>query len=370
MSYEDFVRYFAKFSVALQRSPSQKAWAEARCRGAVTVEEPALCYSLKLTRPAHVVVGVHQRDESTLGAPSEYAHVGFAILKDGKYITGCSPAADRQQFSPDIKELNEWPAGEYGVRLLSTTFSPKTEVELLHGLLASSYDPVAFRTTTMIFSRFNVSGSGSLSVGEGGEAASLLNACGLTKIADITQLMAHAQRRDGLSSTDVGNWLAAHPTYTEILQKLGYEHTSKGLICAGARGLGVSVHADARLCPQTRRIHTIHRKGRRGAAHPRNGHDGPLRRPRGPRTRRLSGASVLVKNVGSQKTKVTVDVAKSRNCQSHTGALVASASLNPGEARVLHHVCPAGRGAWGFAYGAVRVRWRTAKVRGFRDLRL
>ena len=98
MSYEDFVRYFAKFSVALQRSPSSKPWAEARCRGAVTVEEPALCYSLKLTRPAHVVVGVHQRDERTLGAPSEYAHVGFAILKDGKYVTGCSPAADRQQF--------------------------------------------------------------------------------------------------------------------------------------------------------------------------------------------------------------------------------------------------------------------------------
>mgnify|MGYP002815779466 CR=1 FL=1 len=45
MAYEDFIRYFAKFSVALQRSPSQKAWAEARCRGAVTVEEPALTYS-------------------------------------------------------------------------------------------------------------------------------------------------------------------------------------------------------------------------------------------------------------------------------------------------------------------------------------
>ena len=30
-----------------------------------------------------------------------------------------------------------------------------------------------------------------------------------------------------------------------------------------------------------------------------------------------------------------MDVAKSRNCQSHTGALIASASLNPGEARVL-----------------------------------
>ena len=28
-------------------------------------------------------------------------------------------------------------------------------------------------------------------------------------------------------------------------QRLGYEHTSKGLICVGARGLGVSVHADA-----------------------------------------------------------------------------------------------------------------------------
>ena len=37
MAYEDFVRYFAKFSVALQRSPSSKPWSEARCRGAVTV---------------------------------------------------------------------------------------------------------------------------------------------------------------------------------------------------------------------------------------------------------------------------------------------------------------------------------------------
>ena len=27
----------------------------------------------KVARPAHVVVGVHQRDERTLGAPSEYA---------------------------------------------------------------------------------------------------------------------------------------------------------------------------------------------------------------------------------------------------------------------------------------------------------
>ena len=69
MAYEDFIKYFAKFSVSLQRSPSSKPWAEARCRGAVTVEEPALTYSLKLTRPAHVVVGVHQRDERTLGAP-------------------------------------------------------------------------------------------------------------------------------------------------------------------------------------------------------------------------------------------------------------------------------------------------------------
>ena len=92
----------------------------------------------------------------------------------------------------------------------------------------SSYDPVAYRTTTdEIFSRFNVSGSGSLSVGEGGEAAALLAACGLTKIADITQLMATRQRRDGLSSSDVGNWLAAHPNYTEILKSRGYEHTSK-----------------------------------------------------------------------------------------------------------------------------------------------
>ena len=57
--------------------------------------------------------------------------------------------------------------------------------------------------------------------------------------------MAHAQKADGLSATDLGNWLQAHPTYTEILKKLGYEHTSKGLICVGARGLGVSVHADA-----------------------------------------------------------------------------------------------------------------------------
>ncbi len=215
----------------------------------------------------------------------------------------------------------------------------------------SSYDPVAFRTTTdEIFSRFNVSGSGSLSVGEGGEAASLLAACGLTKIADITQLMAHAQRRDGLSATDLGNWLAAHPTYTEILKKLGYEHTSKGLICVGARGLGVSVHADAAVSLKPIASTPSIVKAAEELPILKTGTMVPYDDLEVYASRRLSGASVLVKNVGSQKTKVTVDVAKSRNCQSHTGALVASASLNPGEARVLHHVCPAGRGAWGFAY--------------------
>merc|ERR1719181_206632 len=352
MSYEDFIRYFAKFSVSLQRSPSSKAWAEARCRGAVTVEEPALTYALKLTRPAHVVVGVHQRDERTLGAPSEYAHVGFAVLKDGKYVTGCSPAADRQQFSPDIKELNEWPAGEYTVCAYCLQHSlRKPKSNYFTDSWPSSYDPVAFRTTTdEIFARFNVSGSGSLSVGEGGEAASLLNACGLTKIADITQLMAHAQRRDGLSASDLGNWLAAHPTYTEILKRLGYEHTSKGLICVGARGLGVSVHADAAVSLKPVASTPSIVKAAEELPILKTGTMVPYDDLEVYASRRLSGASVLVKNVGAQKTKVTVDVAKSRNCQSHTGALVASASLDPGEARVLHHVCPAGRGAWGFAY--------------------
>ena len=352
MAYEDFVRYFAKFSVALQRSPSSKPWAEARCRGAVTVDEPALCYSLKLTRPAHVVVGVHQRDERTLGAPSEYAHVGFAVLKDGKYVTGCSPAADRQQFSPDIKSLEVWPAGEYTVCAYCLQHSlRKPKSNYFTDSWPSSYDPVAYRTTTdEIFSRFNVSGSGSLSVGEGGEAASLLAACGLTKIADITQLMAHAQRRDGLSSTDVGNWLQAHPTYTEILKKLGYEHTSKGLICVGARGIGVSVHADAAVSLKPIASTPSIVKAAEELPILKTGTMVPYDDLEVYASRRLSGASVLVKNVGAQKTKVTVDVAKSRNCQSHTGALVASASLNPGEARVLHHVCPAGRGAWGFAY--------------------
>ena len=352
MAYEDFVRYFAKFSVALQRSPSSKPWAEARCRGAVTVEEPALTYSLKLTRPAHVVVGVHQRDERTLGAPSEYAHVGFAVLKDGKYVTGCSPAADRQQFSPDIKELNEWPAGEYTVCAYCLQHSlRKPKSNYFTDSWPSSYDPVAFRTTTdEIFARFNVSGSGSLSVGEGGEAASLLNACGLTKIADITQLMSHAVKRDGLSSSDLGNWLAAHPTYTEILKRLGYEHTSKGFICVGARGLGVSVHADAAVSLKPVASTPSIVKAAEELPILKTGTMVPYDDLEVYAARRLSGASVLVKNVGAQKTKVTVDVAKSRNCQSHTGALVASASLDPGEARVLHHVCPAGRGAWGFAY--------------------
>ena len=352
MAYEDFVKYFAKFSVSLQRSPSQKAWAEARCRGAVTVQEPALCYSLKLTRPAHVIVGVHQRDDRTLGAPSEYAHMGFAILKDGKYVTGCSPASDRQQFSPDVKSLDVWPAGEYTVCAYCLQHSlRKPKSNYFTDSWPAKYDPVAYRTTTdEIFSRFNISGSGSLSVGEGGEAASLLAACGLTKIADITQLMAHAQRRDGLSSSDLGNWLAAHKNYAEVLKTLGYEHTSKGLICVGARGLGVSVHADAAVSLKPVASTPSIVKAAEELPILRTGTMVPYDDLEVYATRRLSGASVLVKNVGAQKTKVTVDVAKSRNCQSHTGSLVASASLNPGEARVLHHVCPAGRGAWGFAY--------------------
>ena len=45
---------------------------------------------------------------------------------------------------------------------------------------------------------------------------------------------------------------------------------------------------------------------------------------------------------------MTVDVAKSRNCQSHTGALVASASLNLGARRGASPP-PGGRGAWGLA---------------------
>jgi hypothetical protein len=352
MAYDDFVKYFAKFSVSLQRSPSQKAWAEARCRGAVTVAEPALCYSLKLTRPAHVVVGVHQRDERTLGAPGDYAHVGFAVLRDGKYITGCSPASDRQQFSPDIKSLEVWPAGDYVVCAYCLQHSlRKPKSNYFTDSWPAKYDPVAFRTTTdEIFSRFNVSGSGSLSVGEGGEAASLLAACGLTKIADITQLMAHAQKRDGLSPNDLGNWLSAHKNYAEVLKTLGYEHTSKGLICVGARGLGVSVHADAAVSLKPVASTPSIVKAAEELPILRTGTMVPYDDLEVYALRRLSGASVLVKNVGSQKTKVTVDVAKSRNCQSHTGALVASASLNPGEARVLHHVCPAGRGAWGFAY--------------------
>ena len=188
---------------ALQRSPSSKAWAEARgVGGLLRLSSLPVCYSLKLTASPHAIVGVHQRDERTLGAPSEYAHVGFAVLKDGKYVTGCSPAADRQQFSPDIKHWKEWPAGEYTVcayRLQHSLRKPKSNY--FTDSWPPSYDPVAYRTRTdEIFSRFNVSGSGSLSVGEGGEAAALLAACGLTKIADITQLMAQrAKTRRSLS---------------------------------------------------------------------------------------------------------------------------------------------------------------------------
>ena len=238
---------------------------------------------LKLTRPAHVMVGVHQRDERTLGAPSEYAHVGFAVLKDGKYVTGCSPAADRQQFSPDIKELNEWPAGEYTVCAYCLQHSlRKPKSNYFTDSWPSSYDPVAFRTTTdEIFSRFNVSGSGSLSVGEGGEAAALL-----ASVRSYEDRRHHATdgacaRRDGLSSSDLGNWLQAHPTYTEILKRVRIRAHVKRLDLrrgAGPRRVGPR---GRRGLTQTNRIHTIHRKGRRGAAHPRNGHDGPLRRPRG-----------------------------------------------------------------------------------------
>ena len=193
-------------------------------------------------------------------------------------------------------------------------------------------------------------------MGEGGEAAALLS--GVRSHEDRRHHAADgacAKTRRSISNRpgELARKRTRH--YAEILKRLGYEHTSKGLICVGARGLGVSVHADAAV--SLKPIASTHPSSRppRSCPSSETGTMVPYDDLEVYAPRRLSGASVLVKNVGSQKTKVTVDVAKSRNCQSHTGALVASASLNPGEARVLHHRPPAGRGAWGFAYEAWKV---------------
>ena len=353
MGYADFVKNFAKFSVALQRSPRGKAWSEARCRGAVTVDNSAVTYALTLTKPAHVIVGVHQRDERTLGAPEAYAHVGFAVLRDDAYVAGAPPASDRQQFAPDLQSLEVWPAGEYVVCAYCLPHSlKKPKSNYFTDSWPKTYDQVAYRTTTMeIFARFNVSASGALSVGEGGEAAALLKACGLTKIADISLLMSHAKKRDGLSPSDLGAWLHAHPDYAKLLKALGYEpRGTNPPVCVGARGLAISVHADE---PVTLRPITSSPAITALAEELpilKEGSVVPYDDLEVYATRSLSGASVLVKNTGPHRTKVTVDMAKSRNCQSHAGSLVNSATLGPGEARVLHHVCPAGRGAWGFAY--------------------
>ena len=63
-----------------------------------------------------------------------------------------------------------------------------------------------------------------------------------------------------------------------------------------------------------------------------------------------TGASMLAKNTSSRPYKVTMDCSKSKNCKSHTGSLVNSMVIPPGEAKIMHHVTPAGRGAWGYTY--------------------
>ena len=206
--------------------------------------------------------------------------------------------------------------------------------------------------TREVFSRFNRTMDGILSVGEGGEAAELLSALGLEKISDITKLMSFARNRDGITEGEVGEWLRSHKDWPGLLLKLGYEpgKTPRDVpVPIHSRRIAISVHADEP-------IHLD--KVTDDPAVIEEAQELPILQGTPVKygeievyvAQATTGASMLAKNTSSRPYKVTMDCSKSKNCKSHTGSLVNSLVIPPGEAKIMHHVTPAGRGAWGYTY--------------------
>lgn len=366
MAYEDFVKHFASFSLSFARSLSGAPWRDARARGQLTVDDPAELYTLRLARESHVFVGIHQEDERLLGQPDDYMHLGFTVVRRKlgdaggafHYQAGCCPSNERQQFAPRVSRgaaaRAKWPAGEYTICAYTTSAGVRRAKKFYRNRWPETYDLTLMRGVTKeVFSRFNHTLDGVLSVGEGGEAAELLGALGLNKISDITKLMTFARRRDGLAEAEVGAWFASHADWPDLLQALGYEpgRTPRDApVCVASRPIAVTVHAeepvsltkvadDPGVIEEAQELPILHE----GACVPYDELEVYSLQAHG-------GASMLVKNTGARPYKVTMDMSKSRNCQSHTGSLVRTLVVPAGESKILHHVCPAGRGAWGYTY--------------------
>ncbi|KAH8057053.1 protease-like protein [Aureococcus anophagefferens] len=364
MGYEDFITHFASFSFALQQSIAGTKWHEARQRGHLALDDMSEMYSLHLTQPSHVFVGVHQHDERCLGSAGDYMDVGFTVVRrpsgrtsgDFELQTAVSPCKDRQQFAPAMTSPaahKKWAPGEYVICVYTTGVALRAARPHPRTAWPPDFDVVHMKPVTReVFSRFNRTMDGILSVGEGGEAAELLSALGLEKISDITKLMSFARNRDGITEGEVGEWLRSHKDWPGLLLKLGYEpgKTPRDVpVPIHSRRVAISVHADEP-------IHLD--KVTDDPAVIEEAQELPILQGTPVKygeievyvAQATTGASMLAKNTSSRPYKVTMDCSKSKNCKSHTGSLVNSLVIPPGEAKIMHHVTPAGRGAWGYTY--------------------
>ncbi|KAH8060150.1 protease-like protein [Aureococcus anophagefferens] len=318
----------------------------------------------KALGPSHVFVGVHQHDERCLGSAGDYMDVGFTVVRrpsgrtpgDFELQTAVSPCKDRQQFAPAMTSPaahKKWAPGEYVICVYTTGVALRAERPHPRTAWPPDFDVVHMKPVTReVFSRFNRTMDGILSVGEGGEAAELLSALGLEKISDITKMMSFARNRDGITEGEVGEWLRSHEDWPGLLLKLGYEpgKTPRDVpVPIRSRRVAISVHADEP-------IHLD--KVTDDPAVIEEAQELPILQGTPVKygeievyvAQATTGASMLAKNTSSRPYKVTMDCSKSKNCKSHTGSLVNSMVIPPGEAKIMHHVTPAGRGAWGYTY--------------------